>query len=313
LTYTNLINNTIKIYLAGDYKKAYAYITKYEKDVTGNLAQIYNFRYAIASKAGMADKAIELMAEAIIDCGFWYASEYLQSDEDLDLIRKNETFDSLVCICEKREKVAKNQIKPQLKILSSQLSESHPEKQLIMALHGNQENLKIAESYWKCLLTEERLIALPQSSEIEFSDAYIWEDLEIGSHILEDFYKKIVRKEMIKKDELIYGGFSAGARQVLYQVLFTQLKAKGLILIAPWLPELEEWKKIFSLLSEKRIKIYIICGDKDEDSYEDSKALAGLLNTFDIDHRFVVIENLEHDYPNEFSRIIEKGIQYINA
>lgn len=49
ITYTNLLNRTLEIYMKDDYLEAYNFITENYKGVKGNLAQIYNFRYTIAT------------------------------------------------------------------------------------------------------------------------------------------------------------------------------------------------------------------------------------------------------------------------
>jgi predicted esterase len=313
LTYTQLLNETINIYLTGDYEKAYNYITKHTHEVRGNLAQIYNFRYAIASKAGMKNLALSLMKEAIIDYGFWYAAEYLESDEDLDLLRDDNKFNDLVDICTKREKEAQRICQGEMELLIREKLVETENPQLIISLHGNQENNEISKLYWKDILNNKRMIALIQSSEIEFSDAYHWNELARGKKTIENFEKSLLNKISNNDEETIFAGFSAGARQVLHYALFTEKNIKGLILIAPWLPELIDWEDNLSVLRNKGINVYIVCGDQDEDAFEDSKKLDQLLKENQIEHHFHIIENLDHDYPNNFSEVIEEGIQFINS
>lgn len=313
LTYTQLLNETIKIYLTGDYEKAYNYITKHSHRVNGNLAQIYNFRYAIASKAGLKDLALSLMKEAVLECGFWYATEYLMSDEDLDLLRSNKAFDQLVSICREREKKAKNNSEGKIELLATESLVKGDSTQLVIALHGNQENNEISKLYWNKVLNQKRIIALIQSSEIEFSDAYIWNDLSRGQRIIENFEESILKKLRANEEEIIFTGFSAGARQVLHYALFTNKVTKGLILIAPWLPELQEWEAKIEVLKNKKITVYIVCGDEDDDAFEDSKKLAQFLKKYQVKSYFHKIENLKHDYPNNFSEVIEKGIKFIES
>jgi predicted esterase len=313
LTYTQLLNETIKIYLTGDYEKAYNYITEHGTKVNGNLAQIYNFRYAIASKAGMKDLAISLMEEAILDRGFWYASEYLESDEDLNLLWGDSKFNDFVSICKEREKKAQMVSEGKMELLITEGLVSAEETQLIIALHGNQENNEISKLYWKDVLNSNRIIALLQSSEIEFSNAYNWHDLHHGKNTMDRFKNRIIDDMCLIGEKHILSGFSAGARQVLYYSLFTDIQIKGLILIAPWLPELEEWEDNLSLLTDRSIKVFIVCGNQDEDSFEDSKKFSQLLKKHRVQYHFNVIENLDHDYPNDFSIIMEEAIDFIKS
>jgi len=66
ITYTSLINRTLEMYMKGDYLEAYNFITENYKDIKSNLAQIYNFRYAIANTDNFNEilpKAIEFISK----------------------------------------------------------------------------------------------------------------------------------------------------------------------------------------------------------------------------------------------------------
>ena len=107
ITYINLLNRTLEIYMKGDYLEAYNFITENYQDIKGNLAQIYNFRYTIANKAGLEELALKIMSEAILEKGFWYKYNYLIEDEDLKSLNKYKKFGELLDICKKRELEAK--------------------------------------------------------------------------------------------------------------------------------------------------------------------------------------------------------------
>lgn len=54
------------MYMKGDYLEAYNFITENYKGIKGNLAQIYNFRYAIANTDNFNEilpKAIEFISK----------------------------------------------------------------------------------------------------------------------------------------------------------------------------------------------------------------------------------------------------------
>ncbi|NCO24150.1 MAG: hypothetical protein COZ07_02600 [Candidatus Infernicultor aquiphilus] len=66
ITYTSLINRTLEMYMKGDYLEAYNFITENYKGIKGNLAQIYNFRYAITNTDNFNEilpKAIEFISK----------------------------------------------------------------------------------------------------------------------------------------------------------------------------------------------------------------------------------------------------------
>lgn len=80
--------------------------------VEGNRAQIYNFSYTLATKAGFIEQAIELLKKAVLEKEYWYSYDYLVEDDDLDPLREYEVFEEIKRICKERESKAKEQAKP---------------------------------------------------------------------------------------------------------------------------------------------------------------------------------------------------------
>jgi len=312
ITYTNLLNRTLEIYMKGDHLEAYNFITENYKGVKGNLAQIYNFRYSIANEVGLEELALQIMREAIVEKGFWYQYKYLIEDEDLKSLNKYKEFAELLDICKKRESAAKRKEKPDLKIVVPDKMNKQFKHPLIIALHGDQENIEITEEYWSSCIDKNYLLALPQSSQIQFSEGYEWKDIDKGSRELKEHYKNILEKRNIDSDNIIIAGFSAGGRVALYSILKDIIQVKGFILVAPWLPEIDEWVPLLDKIREKGIKGYVVCGDKDGDCYKCTRRFTDLLNSKKIPHKLKIFKGLDHDYPDNFNEILPKAIEFIS-
>ena len=85
----------------------------------------------------------------------------------------------------------------------------------------------------------------------------------------------------------------------------------GLFFMAPWLPEVEEWNELLGVLQDKHIKGYIVCGDQDEDCFECTQQFVQLLRDKNIEHKYKIIPNLNHDYPIHFEEVLKEAIEYI--
>ncbi|WP_226638730.1 alpha/beta hydrolase [Bacillus tropicus] len=304
MTYIQLLNKTLHCYASKGSLEAYTYIMEHAKGIVGNEAQIYNFKYALASAAGLEEEALHLMKEAIIEKGFWYGYEYLISDDDLKPLHKFEGFHQMVQLCKEREELAKKTERADVKYI-----ESKKKEKLFIAMHGDQENIGIIEPYWKSVLSQNYTLALPQSSQIQFSDGFVWEDLHRGKEELKEHYDKLIENRTV--EHVIIGGFSAGARVALYTILQKDIAVDGFIFMAPWLPEIEEWNELLGVLQDKHIKGYIVCGDQDEDCFECTQQLVQLLRDKNIEHKYKVIPNLNHDYPIHFDEVLKEAIEYI--
>ncbi|WLD92833.1 alpha/beta hydrolase [Alkalihalobacillus sp. AL-G] len=309
ITYAGLLNKTLELYEKNGSLKAYRYITENAEKVKGNQAQIYNFRYSLASASGLEQEALQILDEAVLENGFWYEYDYLIEDDDLKPLHKYDEFQKMIKLCKEREESAKSGTQPELKILKG--SNDLDDQPLIIALHGNQENSEITEAHWNSIVSENNILALPQSSQIEFSDGYVWDDVEKGSNELKLHYERILEQNNVDPETVIVGGFSAGASVALHSILNDRLSAKGFIFVAPWLPEIDEWDGLLHKLSEAGIKGFILCGDKDEDCFEGSSKFAKLLEEKNIAHQFKVVRDLDHEYPENFNQIIKEAIEYI--
>lgn len=311
LSYTSLINRTLEMYLGGEYLKAYDFITENSNKVNGNLAQIYNFRYCIAIKAGLNELSLEIMKEAIVDKGFWYSYEYLTEDEDLIPLHENKLFKELIEICKYRQAEAIKDTEPRIKLIKPTVDAGR-KVPLIMALHGNQENIGITEQYWRTGSTNGSLLGLVQSSSIDFSDAYLWNDVEKGAKEVQKHFDSLRNSYDIDLNNVIVGGFSAGAAIALYSIINRYLPAKGIILFGPWVPDIKMWDKQLSLLKEKNVKIYIVCGDRDEECYECTIQLVEMLKEKEVEHELIIIKGLKHQYPDDFDLVLESALNFIN-
>jgi len=316
LTYTQLLNRTLDLYMIEHFTEAYEFITEQGPLVSGNPAQIYNFRYTIACKAGLFDLAMTIFEEAVEDKGFWYAYQYLTTDEDLIPLRQNTRFKELSEICKKREQVAKLNATPVLKMLEVKATDqgnipatdAH-KPGLLVALHGNQENMAIAEPYWSVAIDQGYTLALPQSSQIEFTDAFDWDDIEKGAAELKAHIDGILAHGACDPGNVLIGSFSAGAGPALYAVLKGMVNAKALIFVAPWLPELDQWTAMLDLLKTKEIPCHILCGGQDEDCLESSQAFVKQLKKRQIPYTFQLIDGLDHDFPDTFAEDLIKFLK----
>ncbi|MGH0443747.1 alpha/beta hydrolase [Bacillus mycoides] len=306
MTYIKLLNETLHCYANKGSFEAYSYIMNNAKDVMGNEAQIYNFKYALASAAGLEEEALHLMKKAIIENGFWYGSEYLISDDDLKPLHKFEEFHRMVQLCKEREELAKKSEQADVKYKYSKQTEN-----LLITLHGDQENIQIIEPYWNSVMEQGFMLALPQCSQIQFSDGYVWDNIERGREELKGHYNKIKVNKTF--GNIIIGGFSAGARVALHSMLQGEIEVNGFIFVAPWLPEMEEWEEMIGILHDKSIKGYIICGDQDEDCFEGTQQFVTLLKDKNIEHKYKVVPNLNHDYPHNFDELLKEAIEYIGS
>jgi len=311
MTYFRLVHQAIDLYNEGKLEGALDLIEKYGGEVEGDRAQILNFKCCIASKLGRTEMAMNIMREAIIGTEYWYPYEYLLQDDDLKNIRDQKEFTYLADICREREILARKEVRAELKIIMP-LGGSSTQSPWLMALHGNGDSVALTEKNWHSLLLEGCSLAFPQSSQITSHGTYTWKDLEKGLMEINSHLQDLEKEHDITGGEWVLSGFSGGARLAFYSVLYGDLHPKGLILVAPYLPEIKEWEGAIRNLARQGLKICVLCGDMDSISFETGKEVKRIMDEMGIPTLLQVVEGLGHDFPDDFAQHLSEMLEFIH-
>lgn len=214
-------------------------------------------------------------------------------------------FETIANLCRQRQQAAQQAAQPVLCC-----EETQPNKPVVLVLHGDQQNAAITLPYWQPVKQMGYALAAAQSTELQVSDGYLWDDEEQAAEQLASHWKNL-QEQGVQVENSILGGFSSGGRAALYAVLSGAVAPKGLILVAPWLPELEEWTEDLSALKAAGTRVYICCGDADEDCFEGSEQLFELLDEAGVEVDFKLCPDLDHDYPENFDRLLKEAIDFV--
>lgn len=283
------------------YDEAYEYISNREFDFEVIESQITNFRYAIAAKSGKLKLGKEIFREAINEKNYWYSYQYLMNDEDLKDLRIDDEMLKLMEICKSRENIAILNATSQLSVFEPAKPYADGKMPLMIALHGNQENSRITKPFYEKCIEYDYILAIPDSSQIVFSDAFSWNDYELGLEELIEHIDTISKNYPIDPNQVMISGFSAGARLALYSVLKEAIYAKHCILMAPWLPEINEWEVLFHNANLKDTVFHIFIDPEDKDCFEGAKILRDILIDNSIPHQYLIVKELGHSYHESFS------------
>ena len=262
MTYTQLLNTALELLDEQGPQQAFDFMQQQSPNVEyANPAQLYNFSYCLAAMCDRTDEAMGLLKEAVYTHGYWYDYTYLMEDEDLEPLRSMPEFETIANLCRQRQQAAQQAAQPVLCC-----EETQPNKPVVLVLHGDQQNAAITLPYWQPVKQMGYALAAAQSTELQVSDGYLWDDEEQAAEQLASHWKNL-QEQGVQVENSVLGGFSSGGRAALYAVLSGAVAPKGLILVAPWLPELEEWTEDLSALKAAGTSVYICCGDPDEDCF----------------------------------------------
>lgn len=275
--------------------KAYAFLVNIKNKRQDVSSQFYNFLYCLAALDNKLDESLAYLEESIIEKGMWYRSDVFE-DDDLDNIRNFDRFKQCFDISEKRYKEA-------LQIAETKFTWTKKENdELVITLHGNQQNMKDSYEKWKFLQSKGYQVENIQSSEIDSFDIFRWDDEGTGDEQLIESINSISWDDY---DTQILCGFSSGCNVILKTILNYDLKCTAIILQSPWIPVIDTYQnEIGNKLEEAGISVLIVCGKNDKDCFERSELLLKEIKGRNLRAAYNWIDGLEHDFPVNYKEII---------
>ena len=300
----------MKLYQEARYGEAYDMITCAVDSSDSIPALVYYLRYSFACRAGMLDLAMDLLREAVINEGYWYSAEHL-GDDDLEPLRSRPEFQKLVETCSQREVEAGQKAISEMELISPRLRIQSSKAPLVVVMHGNQLNIQTTKLNWCGDSLSDCFIVLPQSSRAVCSGAYSWVDPATGVQEVKHHMDVVFRKGEVDRDQVILGGFSAGGRVALHMILNGKIKVKGMILVAPWLPDLVALEPLLPILQSEGVRAYLICGNKDLDCFDSTNRLAESLKANKVPFRYHIVKGLGHCYPVDLDEELARARSFI--
>ena len=286
----DLLEETLSI-AETDYAQAYRFLlAAYEKEPGGFGPQTLYFLACLAGGAGMQDAALGWLRTAIEKNGWWYRPEVLV-DDDLAQLEGSPEFLALKARSDARYADAVSAAK------SVFSWEAKKAARLFLAVHGNTQNAKTAQSDWAPILAGDDRWQLEtiQSAEPDGYGTFRW-SYDDTSFLPVANALDAMQGEGYEK--IACGGFSAGCDMLLRAITFTPARCDLLILQSPWIPVLQAHKAaILQALRQRDIALRIFCGADDEDCLPLAQELSAAANQAGLDAALTVQENCRHQFP----------------
>ena len=271
-----------------------------------------NWRYCAAALLNKPDLAIEIFQEGI-EAGVWWTEEYLRSDEDLKSLQDLPEFNRIVAESDKLHQAAAAGAKPLALTLPLPAQASDP-LPVLLALHGNTQNADNSVTFWESAVEHGWLTVLPQSSQLFFTDSYVWDDLEFGAKEIKDHYNELTEKHQIDSEQIVVSGFSKGGEMAIWFALMEMLPVAGFISVNPggpfiadidkWLPLIDNCKRL------KEMRGFFVAGENDP-NVEQISALSELFVSKGMACELVIAPSIAHDFPEDFNEKLANALQYI--
>ena len=287
------LNKTLELLETKGINEAYDFMLEKKHEVKTWSAQVYNYLYCLAALCGRNEEAIAWLNDVIEVKGYWYRPEVFE-DEDLDSLRGDRRFEDLKAISNERYLKA---VKETETLCTWEEIKS---ENLSLALHGNQQNIKISLESWNFLQKYGYQVEYVQSASVDSYQLYRWED--DGVNQLAGVLDRIDWDEY-KTRTLC--GFSAGCNEILKTFLVKDFICERIILQSPWIPVIDnEIDEIMNSLKSRETEIIVLCGEEDKDCVRRTNIFVDKAKVLGLNIREHWVNGLGHDFPHGFEEYL---------
>ncbi len=306
-----VINTAYDLYMQGEVQQAYDLLTAAAPNHPEHAQRIFEWRFDMAAELGKLELAEEILERAL-DAGCFYGEFSLRKDEDLQGMQGRPRFEALVERSYLMLYRAQQSERPLLKVINEG-DASRGRTPLLMALHGNNSNIDRFEGYWGSLKGTDWLVALPQSSQVNGKDIFVWNDLEIAERELIDHYLALTREYGLDPTRTFVAGFSKGGHAVI-QAAFKQIfPIACFIAIAPYIPDVDEMLGLLKPGESEGLRGYFLLGGEDKRCTPGAARLYEALVKRGIPCGIEVFPGLGHDFPEDFDAALQRAIQLLTG
>ena len=228
---------------------------------------MYHWKMCLAARANNPDLAIQAFREAL-DGGYAYPTALIREDEDLASLQGIPAYEELTVLNVQRFAEAETQTRPELLVIPP-TEKRAARVPLLLGLHGNSQNARLAAIDWQPIAAKGWLLACAQSSQLMTSDAYVWNDLERGTADVQGLYQTLDTRDAIDPEQVVLGGFSAGGGLAIHLAVTGAIKARGFIVVGPYLRDLEPLKPYMDTAAAQGMRGYIVMGLQEPPEFQE--------------------------------------------
>lgn len=276
-----------------------------------NRAPYLNYwRMGLAARLGDDGLACDVL-EDMLKAGVWYSQRVLRDSPSLQTLQGHPRFERLVATSAKHQSSAKAETLVILEPESSgpKAGSAFP---LMLALHGNNSNAMSSADLWRPMVDDGWLIALPQSSEVFWTDAYVWHDPAGATKEVEMHYNRVRAKHEVDANQTIVSGFSRGGHMAIWVALTSSIKPRGFVAVAPSLDQATDLLTQAEQTKPSGLRGYIIAGERDEIAHiDEARKLVAELDALGIRCQLEGHADMSHEFPAAARQALIAGARFV--
>ena len=255
-------------------------------------------------------EAITALQQAVA-AGCRYKAEWLTTDPRVAPLLGDARFMKLVRKSDEQYAADAAAARPDVLVRAPSSPPAPSGRPLLIALHGNNSNARETARQWSSAVDDGWVVAIPQSSEIGASpEAFTWNDRvrtrsEIAAHVV-----RVRELHRIDDARVVLAGFSMGALQAVALPLAVGFEARGVLPVAAWLPNVDEFTGLLQEGGGRAPDAYVVVGEADP-SHDGALQLAALLQKHGARVKLDVRAGMGHEYPPDMKATLSRALEFL--
>ncbi len=185
---------------------------------------------------------------------------------------------------------------------------------LFIVFHGGNGNIKNMKTWWiSNKLSTEFIVAYFEATTLDNPPNYWgWRNLPKERNNIKQYYSEILKKHRIKDNQVYAGGFSLGGKMSVDLALNQIIPIKGFVSLNHGGRTTEFFTSEHIIkATNKNVKAVLISGEHDYRYKKETLKIKKEFETYKLMHQFVIIKNLGHAVPDNFSVLLDDYLEFI--
>jgi predicted esterase len=305
------------LYHSGDYREALVLAADGLERFPDHSMLLYYWQITMAARLGNNSQAIVLLRQALTSGG-WFGEVLLRQSPSLKALQGSDEFEQLVMLNRELQERDQDRLFPVLTLRSKgQCQAGGVPCALLLALHANGSTAQETVPFWRPAASAGWLVAIPQSSQPMWKNAYIWDDREFTAEEISRHFSTLCKQYSIDQERVVVAGHSMGGEMAIWLALSAAIPAGGFIAFGPggpFMDDLDNWKPLIQANQDSAMRGYLVIGQEDQTIPSGNvRRLARMLNEAGISCHLEVIPDVGHDFSVEYEASLLRGLDYIQG
>jgi pimeloyl-ACP methyl ester carboxylesterase len=312
-TYNNLTEQLIQYFQNQKYAEALELITVEAPNFPGDRMWADYWKMVSAARLENRELVYQVAHKMLAD-GLWYGEILWRQSPSFAPLQGDAQFEQIVSdslAAQLRDMPAGEPL-----VLTKFPTDHSARSPLLIALHGNQSTAERTLPFWASAVSDGWVLAIPQSDQVMFKDAYAWDDLEKARAFVTSQYEALAKNTLFDSQKVIIAGHSMGGLVAIRIALEGLLPISGFVVNGPAVPYLDEPEELENLLPAARqrgLRAYFIVGEQDEAiNAPEVKSLAEKMQAAGIPCELELVPNSTHDYNAAYDAALRRGLAFVS-